>query len=142
MAACSKYVSRLRQALKFRGLPFPEEIIKTIGKRATSDRSLDNIIHSVCEILEPPHCQKSHCPHFTSYAFCGCSQNLVPGRCPLNLTYLKNKKEREERIINNVVSQLPVKVQEKITPEIRQTILDASKFKLVELINKWKKIKI
>jgi hypothetical protein len=107
MAACSKYMKRFRFALQYRKLPFPKEIIDYMGKRATSDRSLDGIICNILNIIEPPYCQKSHCEHHTTYGFCGCSKNLVPGKCKLNLEYLKRKKEKEERILGSRTAQLP-----------------------------------
>lgn len=109
MAACSKYRHRFKTALEFRKLPFPTEIYDYLAKRATTDRSLDRIICAVLDIIEPPNCPKSHCPHHTAFSFCGCSQNLVPGRCPLNLEYLRNKKKREEKIINQRINQIPGK---------------------------------
>jgi hypothetical protein len=107
MAACSKYMNRFRSALLYRGLPVPQDIINYMGKRATSDRSLDAIIFGVLNIIEPPYCQKSHCPSHTTYAFCGCSKGLVPGKCSLNLEYLKRKREREEKILNDRIAQVP-----------------------------------
>lgn len=107
MAACSKYRHRLKKALEFRGLKYPQEIIDYMGKRATTDRSLDGIIIAVCDIVEPPNCTKSHCPHFTTFSFCNCIDNRVPGKCPLNLEYLKKKKEREEKKYQERVAQLP-----------------------------------
>lgn len=107
MSACSKYLNRFKIALQHRGLPFPNEIIDYMGKRATSDRSLDNIILSVLQIIEPPYCQKRHCPSHTSYGFCGCSKSLIPGKCPLNLEYLRKKREREESIMTKRVAQIP-----------------------------------
>lgn len=107
MAACSKYLYRFKKALEFRKLPFPTDIINYIGKRANSDRSLDGIICSALSIIEPPNCTKSHCPSFTSFAFCNCSLSLVPGRCKLNLDYLKKKREREEKILNARLEQIP-----------------------------------
>lgn len=107
MAACSKYMNRFKKALEYRKLPFPQEIIIYMGKRATSDRELDRVIHGVLDIIEPPHCQKSHCPSHTTFGFCGCSQSLVPGRCPLNLEYLKRKRDREESVINKRMADIP-----------------------------------
>lgn len=107
MAACSKYMNRFRSALLYRGLPVPQDIINYIGKRATSDRTLDGIILSVLRIIEPPYCSKHHCPFHTTYAFCGCSKGLVPGKCPLNLAYLKRKRQKEEILLNSRISQVP-----------------------------------
>lgn len=137
MAACSKYVKRFRKALEFRKLPFPQEIIETMGKRAKSDRDLDSIIHYVCEILEPPPCQKLHCPHHTTYGFCGCSLSLVPGKCKLNLEYLKNKKAREEKLLSERLAMLPEKMRN-INDDSKRRILSMSKIdwdKQVKRIN-------
>lgn len=107
MAACSKYMNRFRKALEYRGLPVPQDIINYMGKRATSDRMLDGIICGVLDIIEPPYCQKSHCESHTPYGFCGCSKSLVPGKCPLNREYLKRKKEREDKLLNERIAQIP-----------------------------------
>lgn len=107
MAACSKYMNRFRFALQYRKLPFPSEIINYMGKRATTDRSLDSIILEVLDIIEPPYCQKSHCEFHTAYGFCGCSKNLVPGKCKLNLDYLKRKRDREDKILLVRIQQVP-----------------------------------
>lgn len=100
-------MNRFRSALTYRGLPVPQDIINYMGKRANSDRALDGIILGVLNIIEPPYCQKLHCESHTTYAFCGCSKGLVPGKCPLNLEYLKRKREREEKVLNERVSQIP-----------------------------------
>lgn len=78
-----------------------------MGKRANSDRSLDGIILGVLHIIEPPYCQKSHCESHTTYGFCGCSKGLVPGRCPLNLEYLRRKREREDKLLKERIAQIP-----------------------------------
>lgn len=126
MAACSKYVPRFKKALEYRGLSFPQEIINVMGKRAKSDRELDSIINSVCEILEPPSCKKSHCPHHTSFGFCGCSLALVPGKCKLNIDYLKRKKEREDKLISERILQLPKKFRN-VDDKTKDKILSMSK---------------
>lgn len=77
-----------------------------MGKRATTDRGLDKIISSILDIIEPPSCHKSHCPHNTAYSFCNCSKNLVPGKCPLNLKYLKDKKERDEKTNTELATEI------------------------------------
>lgn len=107
MPACSKYVSRLKIALAHRGLPYPQQIIDYIGKRASTDRELDRIITSVLQIIEPPSCQKTHCPSHTAYGFCGCSKSLVPSKCKLNLEYLKRKRDKEENILNKRIAVIP-----------------------------------
>ncbi len=107
MAHCSKYVPRFKTALTFRGLEFPEEIINMMAKRAKSDSQLDGIICSCLDILEPPYCQKRHCPSHTTYGFCGCSKNLVPGKCKLNLDYLKRQKEKAEKVYQKRLLLIP-----------------------------------
>lgn len=125
MAACSKYMNRFRKAFEYRGLKVPEEIISYMGKRATSDRSLDAILLGVLNIIEPPYCQKSHCPSHTTFAFCGCSKGLVPGKCKLNLEYLKRKRDREERLLNKRIAKLPDKYLP-LSDEIKQKIMAKS----------------
>lgn len=131
MAACSKYVNRFRDALQYRNLPFPQDIINYMGKRATSDRELDGIIHRVLQIIEPPYCQKNHCPHHTAFAFCGCSKKLVPGKCKLNLEYLKRKREREEKLLNKRMEAIPG-IYLPLSDETKQKIIAMSD-------NEWQK---
>lgn len=107
MAKCSNYVPRFKAALKYHGLPIPQEIIDKLGVRASSDRELDGIIMGVVQILEPPNCQKSHCPKHTTFGFCGCSEGLVPGKCPLNLEYLKRKRERRQSVKDAFIADIP-----------------------------------
>lgn len=137
MAACSKYVPRLKKALEYNKLPYPSEIITVMGRRATTDRELDGIINSICNILEPPYCQKSHCPSHTAFGFAGCSKSLVPGKCPLNLTYLKNKKEREEKEINRRIALIPEKFLP-LSEESRAKISAMSKEVFEKNISKFK----
>lgn len=106
MAACSNYKNRLKAALEYRGLEYPLKIIDVIGKRATSDRELDGIILSITDILEPPNCKKSHCPHFTTFAFCNCSKKLVPGKCKLNIAYLKGVQQRLDAISEPIIKEM------------------------------------
>lgn len=122
MSACSKYLPRFRKALEYRQLPFPKEIIDYMGKRANSDRSLDEIILNVLEIIEPPYCQKRHCEYHTSYGFCGCSQGLVPGKCKLNLDYLKRKRDRENNILTVRAKDIPG-IYLPLTEETKRKIL-------------------
>lgn len=137
MAACSKYMNRFRSALAYRGLPVPQDIINYMGKRATSDRSLDGILLSVLHIIEPPYCQKTHCPSHTSYAFCGCSKGLVPGKCPLNLEYLKRKREREDKLVNERLAQVP----ESYLPLSKETIEKIKNMRKEDWDKQIKKIK-
>lgn len=109
MAACSKYVKRFKKALSFRGLKFPNDIIDVMGRRAPSDRSLDNILIDTCRILEPPGCTKSHCPHHTTYRFCYCSLEREPSKCDLHRAYRKRVKEREEKLFQSRLAQVPKK---------------------------------
>lgn len=136
MAACSNYMSRFRKALAYRNLPVPEDIIKYMGKRATSDMLLDAIILSVLEIIEPPYCQKSYCESHTSYGFCGCDKGLVPGKCPLNLQYLKRKREKENKILNERLSQVPASY----LPLSKQTIENIRNMRQAEWDKQIKKI--
>jgi len=138
MAACSKYMNRFRKALEYRGLKVPEEIISYMGKRATSDRSLDGIILGVLNIIEPPHCQKNHCPSHTTYGFCGCSKGLVPGKCQLNLEYLKRKKERQDNILNKRINDIPG-MYLPLSEETKQKVLAMSDKEWQERIKKFPK---
>lgn len=124
MAACSKYINRFKKALAFRNLKFPQDIIDTMGKRAKSDRSLDNILHSVTSILEPPSCTKSHCPHHTAYSFCSCSLDRVPGKCDLHLEYRKRIKERQENRFQARLAQIPKKFLP-LSPENEKRVREA-----------------
>lgn len=136
MAACSKYVTRLRQAFKYRKIKFPSEIIDLMGKRAKTDRSIDDIIHGVLKIIEPTNCQKSHCPHHTSYSFCGCSKELVPGHCSLNLAYLKGRREREEAEFKKRLVLVPKKYLP-LSPENENKIRTMDKYTWAEESRKW-----
>lgn len=137
MAACSKYVKRLRQALKFRKTRFPEEVITLMGKRAKTDRQLDAIIHGVLDVIEPPYCQKSHCSSHTAFAFCGCSLERVPGKCPLNLTYLKNRREREEADFQKRLIIVPEKYLP-LSPENEKKIREMHQSEWIRETEKWK----
>lgn len=136
MSACSKYVPRFKKALEYRGLSFPKDIIDVMGKRANSDRDLDGIIHSIVSILEPPYCQKTHCPHHTAFAFCGCSLSLVPGKCKLNLDYLKNKKLREEKLLNSRINQLNEADRNNLSEYDKGRISAMSKYSWEDFISK------
>lgn len=138
MAARSKYMKRFRIALQYRNLPFPQQIIDYMGKRATSDRDLDAIIHGVLQIIEPPYCSKSHCPHHTTYGFCGCSQSLVPGKCKLNLEYLKRKREREDKLLNKRINDIPGKYLP-LSDETKKKIMSMSELEWQKQIKKFPK---
>lgn len=103
MSACSKYTKRFERAMEYNNLPVPKELISTITKRAKSDGQIDIIIHSILDVLEPPACSKSHCPHFTTYGFANCAKGLVPGKCPLNLKYKKDKRGKEDKMTAEMV---------------------------------------
>lgn len=107
MAACSKYVTRLKIALTHRGVNMPTDVVNLMAKKAKSDGILDDIILRVLDVIEPPYCQMRHCSNHTTKGFCGCSLSLVPGKCSLNLSYLKNKRIREEKKYQSRVEQLP-----------------------------------
>lgn len=138
--ACSKYKSRLKTALEYRGLPYPVEIINYMGVRAKTDRSLDKIIGSLLEIIEPPSCKKIHCPSHTTYSFCGCSKNLVPGKCPLNLEYLKRKREKEEKVLNDRIAQLPERFLP-ISDENKERLKNISDSEFTTWLKKAKRVK-
>lgn len=99
-------MNRLRAALEYRKEVMPVGLVNLLAKRATSDGELDSIILSTLQIIEPPFCQKSHCPSHTTYAFCGCSEKLVPGKCPLNLKYLKDRRQREAKIKEDIINEM------------------------------------
>lgn len=127
MAACSKYVSRFKKALAFRKLKFPRDIIDVMGKRAKSDRSLDNILNNVIDILEPSNCTKTHCPHHTTFSFCNCSLDLVPSKCKLHRDYRKRVKEREEKQFQERLLQVPKEFLP-LSPENEKRVRNADKY--------------
>lgn len=98
-----------------------------MGKRATSDRSLDNILMDTIRILEPPSCYKSHCPHHTTYSFCNCSLDRVPGKCDLHLAYRKRLKERQEKQFQKRLAQIPEKYLP-LSPENEKRVREASPY--------------
>ncbi len=106
MASCTKYQKRFLKAVEYRGVSVPKDLMDVIAKRASSDRQLDKILLSMLEVLEPPFCQKSHCPHHTTYGFAGCSKSIVPGKCPINLEYLGRKREKEKKFKSEVIEYM------------------------------------
>jgi len=138
MAHCSKYVNRFREVLKFRKLPFPEEIVAMLSKRAKTDRELDGIICRVTDVLEPPACKKSHCPHHTAFAFCGCSQGLVPSTCSLHKEYIKRKSKRENDLWEKRNAQIPG-IYKPISDETKSKILAMSNSEWEEEVKKFPK---
>jgi hypothetical protein len=127
MSACSRYLRRFKSALKFRGLKYPEDIIITMGKRAKTDSSLDNILMNTALILEPPSCTKSHCPHFTTMSFCNCSIERIPGKCDLHLAYRKRVKERQEKQYQERLAQVPKKFLP-LSPENEKRVRETDKY--------------
>jgi hypothetical protein len=90
-----KYISRSR------GVTLPNGVIETakdlldaIERRATTEKTLRRLFDAICCVLEPPSCWKSHCKHYTVYAFCNCSDGRVPGRCKEHRQYVERKKKR------------------------------------------------
>lgn len=138
MAHCSKYMKRFKKALEHRKLPFPVEIINELAKRAKSDGELDSIINRVVDILEPPSCQKTHCPKFTTYGFANCSDGLVPGRCKLNIEYLVNKLRRENNKWDKRKAVIPGKYFP-ISDEIKERILAMTDKQWEDQIKKFQK---
>ncbi len=74
-----------------------EDLLDAFTLRATTERQMRDLIREMCNLLEPPGCYKSHCPHNTTYSFCQCSLNKVPGRCKEHREYVKRKKLREQK---------------------------------------------
>lgn len=127
MGKCSKYVSRFKKALAFRKLEFPNDIIDMMAKRAKSDGSLDLILNQTIQILEPPACTKSHCPHFTTFSFCNCSIDRVPGKCPLYLQYRRGVKQRKEKKFQARLKQIPKKFLP-LSPENEKRVREADEY--------------
>lgn len=139
MAACSNYVSRFKKALKFRRLKFPQDIIDLMGKRSKTDRSLDRILFSVINIIEPSSCTKSHCPHHTTFSFCNCSLDLVPAKCELHRAYRKRVKEREEKQFQDRLSKVPEKYLP-LSDENTKRVREMDKYTWAKFIHKNKKL--
>lgn len=94
---------------------------------------------SACRILEPPYCQKTHCPHHTVFGFAGCSKALVPGKCKFNLGYIKRKKEREEKELARRLSLIPEKYLP-ISDYSKGRIAAMSKERFEEVVKKWNNV--
>lgn len=73
------------------------DLLDAITIRATTEKQMREVIRVVCRLLEPPYCKKEHCSHHTTYSFCNCSINKVPGRCRDHRIYIKKKKLRDEQ---------------------------------------------
>lgn len=73
------------------------DLLNAITLRATTEIQMREVVRVICGLLEPPACQKCHCSHHTTYSFCDCSVNKVPGRCKEHREYIKRKKLRKMR---------------------------------------------
>ena len=76
-----------------------EDLFDAMEKRATTEQQLRKAFGWIISLLEPPSCIKSHCKHYTAYAFCYCDDGRIPGRCPDHKKYIKGRKERREKIL-------------------------------------------
>lgn len=103
MAHCSKYTRRFAKALDYRKIPMPTEMVSVISKRAKSDGQIDAAIHHLLDILEPPGCVVSHCKHHTTYSFCCCSIDRIPGNCPIQKKYKKDRESKYQIIRDEMI---------------------------------------
>lgn len=79
-----------------------EDLLDAIEKRATTEKQLRKGFGWITGLLEPRSCTKSHCEHFTSYAFCNCSAGRVPARCPDYRKYIQRWRERKEKALSEI----------------------------------------
>lgn len=112
MAHCSKYTRRFAKALDYRKIPMPTEMVAVISKRAKSDGQIDAAIHCLLNILEPPGCIVGHCKHHTSYSFCGCSIDRIPGNCPIQKNYIKDREAKYQIIRDEMINLYGQTVQQ------------------------------
>ena len=93
---------RLEEALRYRGFSHDQsDVVGMLGDKLlarATDREVNELLHHMLSILEPPVCTMTHCPDYGgSSRFCGCGLGRVPGRCPVHRAFLQRKKERELR---------------------------------------------
>lgn len=117
---CSKYRKRAEQAVNHYKFPYTkrdiefhkryekgefkprkittvEDLFDAIEKHQTTETALRSFFYHICEMLEPPRCKKTHCQYYTSFSFCNCGDNRVPGKCKEHREYMKRCKARQKK---------------------------------------------
>jgi DNA-binding PadR family transcriptional regulator len=73
-------------------------LLHDADRRGARDADMSRWLHQLIGWLEPPACDMEHCgEHGGVGAFCGCTLERVPSRCPILRDYRKRVKERERK---------------------------------------------
>lgn len=85
----------LEIAMRRRGITTIRKLLDALERAVTAESDLcEGPLALMREILEPPHCQKTHCEHHTIFGFASCAKALAPSRCRDHREYLKRREER------------------------------------------------
>jgi hypothetical protein len=82
-------------------------LLHDADRRGARDADMSRWLHQLIGWLEPPACEMDHCgEHGGVGAFCGCTLERVPSRCPILRDYRKRAKERERKARARVLAVL------------------------------------